>query len=98
MATYISNLKFTEQGTKALAQTTKRAAAFKATVKKMGGKLVNAYWTLGEYDGVLVFEAPDDETATALMLQLSQAGNVKTNTIRAFAASEFDKILAMGGK
>ncbi len=98
MATYISNLKFTEQGTKALAQTTKRAAAFKSAAKKMGAKVVNAYWTLGEYDGVLVFEAPDDETATALMLHMSQAGNVKTNTTRAFTASEMDKVLGIVGK
>src|SRR5262249_40887453 len=36
--------------------------------------VTNVFWTLGAYDGLLIFEAPDDETATALMLHLGKAG------------------------
>jgi uncharacterized protein with GYD domain len=93
MATYISTINFTEQGIKAVKETTKRAAALDAAAKKMGVKVTNNYWTLGAYDGILVFEAPDDETATALMLQIGSAGNVHTTTVRAFSAGEMDKIL-----
>ena len=93
MATFISTIKFTEQGLKAIKDTTKRAAAIKVTSKKMGINVTNIYWTLGAYDGLIVFEAPDDETATGLMLQLGSAGNVHTTTVRAFGASEMDKIL-----
>jgi uncharacterized protein with GYD domain len=48
---------------------------------------------LGKYDGLVIFEAPDDETATALMLQLGSQGNVQTTTTRAFSAAEMDGML-----
>ncbi len=93
MATFISSMKFTQQGMQGIGETTKRAASLKAAAKKMGVKVLGSYWTLGEYDGVLIFEAENDEAATALMLQLGSLGNVQTNTVRAFTASEMDKIL-----
>ncbi len=93
MATFISTIKFTDQGIKAVKETTKRAAAMDAAGKKMGVKLTTNYWTMGAYDGVLVFDAPDDETATAFMLQIGSAGNVHTTTVRGFSAGEMDKIL-----
>jgi uncharacterized protein with GYD domain len=93
MATFITSIKFTQQGIKAIAETTKRAAALKADAKKMGVKVMDIYWTLGDHDGVLILEAPDDETATTLLLHLGAAGNVHTTTVRAFNAAEMDKIL-----
>ncbi len=93
MATYVSTIKFTEQGFKSIKDTTKRAAAIKVTTKKMGIKLTNIYWTLGAYDGLIIFEAPDAETATGLLLQLGSEGNIHTTTVRAFNAGEMDKIL-----
>lgn len=92
MATFITNIKFTQQGIKGIDESTKRAAAFKAAAKKLGAKVTHNYWTLGEHDGVLIFEAPDDETATTLLLHLGAAGNVHTTTVRAFTAAEMDKI------
>jgi uncharacterized protein with GYD domain len=94
MANFITTIKFTGQGIKAIKETTKRAASIKAAAKKMGVKVTNIFWTLGAYDGLLVFEAPDDETATALMLHLGTGGNVQTTTARAFTAAEMDGILA----
>jgi uncharacterized protein with GYD domain len=94
MATFITNIKFTQQGVKGIGDTTKRAAAFKAAGKKMGVKVTDIYWTLGDHDGVIVFEAADDETATALLVNLGAAGNVQTSTVRAFTAAEMDKIIA----
>jgi uncharacterized protein with GYD domain len=94
MATYISTIRFTEQGVQAIGDTTKRAAAFKSAAKKMGVKVADVYWTLGSFDGVLIFDAPDEATATAAMLHLGSQGNVKTATARAFTASEMEKIVA----
>jgi uncharacterized protein with GYD domain len=93
MATFITTIKFTQQGIKAIDETTKRAAAFKAAAKKMGAKVSDVYWTLGEHDGLVIFDAPDDETATTLLLHLGSLGNVHTSTCRAFTAAEMDKIL-----
>jgi uncharacterized protein with GYD domain len=98
MATFIATIKFTQQGIANIQDTCKRAAAFKTVAKKMGGKVTDAYWTFGPFDGVLIFEAPDDETATALMVHLGSLGHVQTQTARAFTSAEMEKILAMTGK
>ena len=94
MATFITTIKFTQQGVKGIDDSTKRAAALKAAAKKLGAKVTDVYWTLGEYDGLLIMEAPDDETATSVLLHLAAAGNVHTTTCRAFTAAEMDKIVA----
>ena len=94
MATFITTIKFTLQGIKDIAHSTKRAAIFKAEAKKLGAKVKEIYWTLGDHDGVLILEAPDDETATAAILHLGSMGNVQTTTIRAFTTIEMDKIVA----
>jgi uncharacterized protein with GYD domain len=96
MATFITLLKFTPQGLTYVHDTGKRAAAFRTTAKKLGAKVTAAYWTLGAFDGVVIFEAPDDETATALMLDLASQGFVQTQTARAFTATEMEKVLAAG--
>ena len=94
MATFITNIKFTQQGVKDIDHTTKRAAAIKVAAKKMGVKVKEVYWTLGYHDGVLVFDYADDEASTKLLLHLGAMGNVHTSTCRAFTAAEMDKILA----
>jgi uncharacterized protein with GYD domain len=94
MATFITNIKFTQQGIKDIDHSTRRVAAIKVAARKMGVKVKETYWTLGDHDGVLIFEAPDDETATTLLLHLGAMGNVHTSTCRAFTAGEMDAILA----
>ena len=98
MATFISTIKFTEQGIQNIQQSPKRAAAFKSAAKKLGVKVTDIYWTLGSFDGVLMFDAPNDETATAAMLHLSSQGNVQTATARAFDSSEIEKIIGLMAK
>jgi uncharacterized protein with GYD domain len=51
------------------------------------------YWTLGPFDGVILCEAPDEETATAALLHLAALGSLRTQTTRAFDAAEMQKIL-----
>jgi uncharacterized protein with GYD domain len=94
MATFITTLKFTDKGVREVVDSPKRAAAFKAAAKKMGVKVSGLYWTLGSFDGIIVSEAPSEETITAAMLSLASQGNVQTTTSRAFDATEFEKIIA----
>jgi uncharacterized protein with GYD domain len=96
MATYVTTIKFTPQGMSAIKETCKRAAAAKAAGRKMGVKVTDVYWTLGAFDGLLIFDAADDETATAFLLHLGSLGNVQTQTGRAFNAAEMEKILGLG--
>jgi uncharacterized protein with GYD domain len=51
-------------------------------------------WTIGCYDVIAVFEAPDDESATALSFNVSSLGSVRTETVRAFSFEEMGRILA----
>ncbi|MGR3931679.1 GYD domain-containing protein [Streptomyces sp. BRA346] len=94
MPTYITLLNWTDQGVRAYRDTAKRYEAFRAAMDKLGVKLLDFHWTVGQYDIIYTFEAPDDETATAASLQLSSLGNVRTTTLRAFDRGEMDGIIA----
>src|SRR5215831_13140269 len=94
MATYISLVKFTDKGILAARETTHRVAEWAAKVQSMGVTIKQMYWTLGHYDQVCVFEAPDDETAATVLLSADMLGNIRTQTLRAFTSSEMEKILA----
>ena len=65
-----------------------------AAAQKMGMKIVEEYWTMGAYDGVVIIEAPDDETMSAFILKVGSLGNVKAQTLRAFRRNETEGILA----
>ena len=94
MSTYISLINFTQQGLQNIHESPHRAATFKEAAKKAGVKVTHVYWTLGEFDGVILFEAKDDAAATGLMLALASLGNVHTKTLRAFDAAQFAEIAA----
>jgi uncharacterized protein with GYD domain len=90
---FVTTFKFSDQGAKNVKDTVKRSEAFKAAAKKMKAKIVDFFWTLGPSDGLVILEAPDEETATALALQTGSLGNIHTQTARAFRADEMEKIL-----
>lgn len=93
MATFVTSIKFSQQGIKDIGHTTRRAATFKSEARKLGVKVKDVFWTLGEHDGLLILEAPDEEKVTAAILHLGAMGNVHTTTCRAFTSAEMDTIL-----
>ena len=93
MATYIALSSFTDQGIKSVKDTTKRADGVAKAAKKFGCKMTQIYWTLGTYDVVAVIDAPDEASATAFALAIGMAGNVRTQTLRAFSKEEMNGIL-----
>jgi uncharacterized protein with GYD domain len=93
MATYILLATYTEQGIKGIKDTVTRTQTVKELAKKAGATMKESYWTLGAFDVVGVFEAPDDETMTALSLSIAKLGNVKTQTMRAFSAKDMSGIV-----
>jgi len=97
MATYIGLVSWTDQGIKNYKDTVDRANAGADAAAAMGGKLVDIYWTVGNYDLVAIMEFPDDETATAWLLRLGAVGNVRTSTLRAFNRDEMAGIIAKAG-
>jgi len=94
MPTYISLVQFTDKGIQAAKETTHRVAHWASKVESRGVSIKQMYWTLGQYDQVCVFDAPDDETAASVLLAADILGNIRTQTLRAFTASEMEKILA----
>jgi uncharacterized protein with GYD domain len=97
MATYIVLSKFTDQGIRNVKDTAKRADAVRELARKMGIDTKSMYWTIGKYDVVVTFEAPNDETMTALSLAIASQGNVRTQTLRAFSKDEVTGILGKLG-
>jgi uncharacterized protein with GYD domain len=94
MPSYIHLIQFKDQGIRNIQDTVKRGDAAIAEAEKMGMKIVEEYWTMGGYDAVVIFEAPDDETMSAFALKVGSLGNVAGQTLRAFRRNEMEKILA----
>jgi len=97
MTAYVSLINWTDQGIKNFRDTTQRAADFSRLVESSGGRVRELLWTVGEYDIVCVMDFPDDETGVATLLRLGSAGNIRSNTLRAFSAEEMAGIIARAG-
>ena len=95
MCKFVVLIKFTEKGIGGIAESVNRADNFHATAAAAGSEVEARFWTLGPYDGVLILSAPDEETAAAVVLSLTKAGNVTTCMLRAFEDDEFWKVLRM---
>ena len=94
MAWYVVLANFTDQGIRAIKDTSKRAKAFRETAGAMHVKIKDIYWTLGRHDVVLTIEAPDDETVAALMMKVGALGNLTSQTLRAFTEPEITAIVS----
>ncbi len=93
MPTYISLMKFTEQGIRNVKDHPKRREAAAKAIEGLGGKLLHTYLTMGRYDVVAIVEAPDDDTAAKFAVITGMQGNVSTETMRALDEGEFDRLL-----
>ena len=97
MTTYVSLINWTEQGIRNFRDCTQRAEDFTKLVEGSGGTVLELLWTVGEYDIVCVADFPDEETGVATLLQVGAAGNVRSNTLRAFNADEMRRIIRRAG-
>jgi uncharacterized protein with GYD domain len=93
MARFISLIRFTEQGAKAIKKSTTRAHAFDEAAAKAGVKIEGQYWTVGACDGVVILNADDEKKALHCLAELATAGNVRTETMQAFTDKEFEAIV-----
>ena len=93
MPTYVTLMKFTEQGSKDLKGAPRRMETAIKAWELTGGKLLGAYFVMGEYDYVAITESPSDEAAVTASLAVSAREHVKTATLRAFPMAEFAKLV-----
>ncbi len=94
MATFIGLVNYTDQGIRSVKAAIGRAGAARKTLADMGGELREYFLTMGTYDFVIIFDAPNDRVAATFLLGLGQAGNVRTTTLKAFSEAEFHDIVA----
>ena len=93
MPHYVILWNWTDQGIRSVKDSPKRLATFRAELEKVGGKLVGEYYTMGQYDGVVIVEAPSDETTLSILLSDASKGNFHSTTLKAFPLSEAAKII-----
>ena len=92
MPTYISLLRFTDQGASAIKKSAARAAAFAKATAKSGVRIEAQYWTGGACDGVLILTADNETKVLHCLTELAATGNVKPETMQAFDARQFQAI------
>lgn len=93
MPRYVVLVNWTDQGIRNVKQTIDRTDHGGEISEKHGLKQKQAYWTVGAYDMVTVFEAPNDEAISAHLLEICSLGNVRTTTLRAYNEEEMLGIL-----
>lgn len=92
MPTYISLLRWTQQGIAKVKDSPKRLDAGRKSFKKFGVEIKDTYLTTGRFDLVCIIEARDDESLARALLSLGSQGNVQTETMRAWNEDEYRKI------
>jgi uncharacterized protein with GYD domain len=93
MATYITLVQFTQQGSQQVKGLPSMVEKNMENFKKLGIELRSWHVTMGQYDIVVVFDAPNDETVAKVALALGLQGNVRTQSMRAFSLEEFKKVV-----
>jgi uncharacterized protein with GYD domain len=94
MPTYITLIRYTQQGIENVKEGPARVDAAKEAFKAMGGELKQYYLVMGQYDAVVIGEVPDDETVAKLSVAIGSKGAIRTETFRAFTEDEYRKIIA----
>lgn len=93
MPTYVVLYRFTPEGAKNVRGTVERARETRRRNEERGFRVHGMYWTQGQYDLVAVVEAPSEEAMMAGMLNVVAAGNVQSETLRAFTEQEMENIV-----
>lgn len=86
-------LNFTDQGIKNIKQGPDKLDAAIKVFKDAGAEIKDFYLLIGQYDAIVISEAPDDETTAKVALMVGAMGNVKTTMFRSFSESDYKKIV-----
>jgi uncharacterized protein with GYD domain len=91
--TYVMLANWTDQGIRSVKESPRRLDAAKKALKDMGGEFKTFFLTMGDYDIVAVYEAPDDAVAARFNLQLGMIGHIRTHTLKAFPEAAYREII-----
>ncbi len=93
MPKYIMLGQLTDQGVRHAKESPRRKQVFRDLAKSFGATVEAVYWTMGQYDFVVIVDAPDDTAMTTLSISLGTRGNGRTQTLRAFEDAEVEDML-----
>ena len=97
LPTYIMLANWTDQGAQRVKDSPRRLETAKKALVDMGGEFKSVYMTMGEYDLIAVYEAPDDAVVARFTLLLGSLGSVRTKTLKAFPEAAYREIIASLG-
>ena len=93
MPTYVTLVRFTDQGLATIKDGPQRLEEARRDFESMGARVKDFYLTVGQYDAVVIVEAPDEETIAKLALKIGSRGSSRSETLRAFSEREYRKII-----
>lgn len=93
MPVYVQLITWTEKGASAAKDTVQRSQRARAQAEKLGIRFRDIVWTMGRYDAVAIFEAPNDETASRFSLGVGALGFARTETLRGYSEAEIGKVV-----
>jgi uncharacterized protein with GYD domain len=93
MTTYVMLANWTEQGIQKVKDSPSRLDAAKQALKDMSGEFKFFFLTMGDFDIVAIYEAPDDAVAARFTMQLGMQGNIRTRTLKAFPETAYREII-----
>ena len=94
MPIYITYLKTTAKGGETLKEAPQRIAQASQWIQAVGGRIIGAYATLGQYDYVYITEFPDTKAGVSVLVKAAMQGAVTTETVEAIPIEEFLQIVA----
>lgn len=90
---YVMLATWTDQGMKSIHEGARRVDDARKQLEEMGGRFQSLFMTMGEYDLVVIYDAPDDAVAARFTLMLGRLGNVRTTSMKAFPEEAFRQII-----
>ena len=94
METYIILGNYTQEGVSKIKESPARIEAARKAVEAAGGKFLSWHLTMGQYDFVVITEAPDAKKAASVLLAIGAQGATRTETMRALTEDEFKELVA----
>ena len=93
MPSYVMLANWTDQGMRHIEESPKRIDAARKSLEEMGGHFISVFVTMGEYDLIITYDAPDDAVAARFSIMLGKLGNIRTSSMKAFPEEAYRQIV-----
>lgn len=99
MPQYITLMKMTGQGRREIAESLRRGSAIQDAIAEVGVTRLDYWITLGAWDCIMLFEAPDEAAMAHALMTIGTFGAVETETLSVIEKDDYARILeALAGK